>query len=183
MRSVDALSAYSGVRPVVASGKRDPSAESRESALWSSPGIVHVVGGKLTTFASTARQVLRRAAQDAPRLRAPAEPLATPQGERNGVAFSNWFQRRPPDDHTVIAATRYHWGELRWSLREEQVMHLDDLMLRRTRLGLLLPFGGGELFDRLGPLCRAELGWDDARWASEITRYRELWRRFHAPPE
>src|SRR5262249_15485259 len=57
LHAADALSCYAGVRPVVSSGKKDPSAESRESALWSNPGIVNLAGGKLTTFRVTARQV------------------------------------------------------------------------------------------------------------------------------
>jgi glycerol-3-phosphate dehydrogenase len=56
----DTLSSFAGVRPIVAGGKADPSAESRESAIWSSPGWLGVTGGKLTTFRLTARQACVR---------------------------------------------------------------------------------------------------------------------------
>ena len=40
-----------------------------------------------------------------------------------------------------IPGTTLLWAELRWAARSEAVMHLDDLLLRRVRLGLLLPQG------------------------------------------
>ena len=61
-------------------------------------------------------------------------------------------------------------------------MHLDDLLLRRTRLGLLLPHGAAALLEDVRDICRQELGWDDARWAQERSRYLELWRLNHQVP-
>src|SRR5581483_4443938 len=69
LRASDAIATYAGVRPVVAGGKADPSAESRESAMWSAPGIVSITGGKLTTFRITARQVLLEASKQLPKLK------------------------------------------------------------------------------------------------------------------
>ncbi|MDP2228539.1 MAG: FAD-dependent oxidoreductase, partial [Moraxellaceae bacterium] len=63
-----------------------------------------------------------------------------------------------------------------------QVEHLDDLLLRRTRLGLLLPEGGMAHLLRVRTVCQAELGWDDARWATETERYRALWQRHYSLP-
>jgi glycerol-3-phosphate dehydrogenase len=181
----DAIAMYSGVRPVVSSGKANPSAESRDSALWSSPGIVHVTGGKLTTFRIAARQALRRAAGDThskPRLASLGGVNGTTPPTRLGAAYDSWNARRPVDDHSPVPNTPYHWGELRWSLRAEQVVHLEDLLLRRTRIGLLCEGGGSELFERIGTLCRAELGWDMTRWEKELGHYRDRWHALHAPP-
>lgn len=44
-------------------------------------------------------------------------------------------------------------------------------MLRRTRLGLLLPRGGEQVLDRVGEVCRTELGWDAVRWERERASY------------
>ena len=164
----DAISAYAGVRPVVASGKSTPSAESRESAMWSEPGLVGITGGKLTTFRVTARQVLREAAKQVPSL-AP-------------VADQTVFKPRlPAAAAESISGTPYDWNQLRHSAQHEQVQHLDDLMMRRTRLGLLLPRGGEAVLDRVGAICKTELGWDDARWQQERTRYLDYWQRQHDP--
>lgn len=167
LRASDAIATYAGVRPIIASGKDAPSAESRESAIWSGPRSIGVTGGKLTTFRVTARDVLQEAAKQAPQL-APADDgplfIASPQavGER-------------------IAGTPFTWTGVLHALRHEQVVHLADLMLRRTRLGLVVEHGGEGLLPRIGDLCRQELGWDAARWVQEQRDYLDGWQRQHAP--
>lgn len=182
----DATSSYCGVRPIVASGKDDPSAESRESASWSSPGWIGITGGKLTTFRVTAVQVLTLAAKQLPVLTplAEAPPAPTIPGRlqaRHGAECVAWLARSASaGDREDVPGTPYVWGELRWAARHESVMHLDDLLLRRTRIGLLLPQGGVAVLEGVAAICREELGWDEARWAQERGRYLELWRRRHA---
>jgi len=74
------------------------------------------------------------------------------------------------------------WAELRWAARAEAVCHLDDLLLRRVRLGLLLPGGGEELLPRVRAICQPELGWSDRRWEAEAEAYLELWHRCYSVP-
>ncbi|MFZ3078354.1 MAG: glycerol-3-phosphate dehydrogenase C-terminal domain-containing protein, partial [Bellilinea sp.] len=74
------------------------------------------------------------------------------------------------------------WAELRWAARAEQVVHLEDLLLRRTRLGLLLPAGGLAEFERIREVCQPELGWSDQRWQMEVSNYLSLWQRSYSPP-
>jgi glycerol-3-phosphate dehydrogenase len=68
------------------------------------------------------------------------------------------------------------WAELRQAARAEGVVHLDDLLLRRVRLGLLAPNGGLDQIERIRGLVQFELGWDDARWQAEVDSYAQLWR-------
>jgi len=173
----DALCSYSAVRPVVAGGKAAPSAESRESAMWSTPGLVGITGGKLTTFRVTARQVLRQAARQQPKLMPPADD-APMFPKPTGSAMRT--QTRTTED-IGLGGTRYSLTKLRWAARHEQVVHLDDLMLRRSRLGLITPSGGRMLLSKLRPVCQEELGWSEAQWLAEEKRYLELWARNHAP--
>jgi len=190
--AADALSVYAGVRPIVDDGAGNPSAASRESALWSAPGLVGITGGKLTTFAVTARQVLAEAARQLPQLapREPAPLFAAPagggcqrlQGRLGPAAVAHIAADFAAEAWERVGDTPYTWAELRWALRHERVRHLGDLLLRRTRLGLLLPQGGEAQLPRIGLLCRAELGWDERRWQVEAEAYRELWHRRHAPP-
>lgn len=186
----DALSAFSAVRPVVAGGKADPSAESRESAQWSAPGLVGITGGKLTTFRVTARRVLCDAARQEPRLAPrPDGPLFAPAGVtlpvrlrgRLGGAAARFEAEMPPAERAPLEGTPYSLAELRWCARHEQVVHLDDLLLRRTRLGLVAHAGGAALLPRIRPVCQAELGWSDDLWQEKERRYLALWRRDHAP--
>jgi glycerol-3-phosphate dehydrogenase len=63
------------------------------------------------------------------------------------------------------------------------VIHLDDLMLRRVRLGHVLPHGGEKLLPRIRAICQPELDWDDARWELEEAAYLDLWDRCYGLPE
>ncbi|HET8883247.1 MAG TPA: glycerol-3-phosphate dehydrogenase/oxidase [Solimonas sp.] len=187
LRAGDALSSYAGVRPVVAGGHDDPSRESRESAMWTSPGLIGITGGKLTTFRVTARQVLDAAAAELPQLATASDgalfDVAAHDrlGGRYGAAATD-IRAMPAALQTPLAGTPYGLAELIWSLRHEAVVHLDDLLLRRTRIGLVSANGGAALLPMLAEHCRAELGWDEMRWQQECERYRALWQARHAPP-
>lgn len=157
----DATSCYSAIRPVVAGGKARPSDESRESALWTAPGLVGITGGKLTTFRVTARQVLAEAARQCPRL-APGAPAPV------------FAQPPPPRPVDALAA-------LRTEAAGSHVVHLDDLLLRRSRVGLVAPGLVHAAWPRIAALCGEQLGWDTPRFAEERARYEMIWRRDHAP--
>jgi glycerol-3-phosphate dehydrogenase len=62
------------------------------------------------------------------------------------------------------------------------VHHLDDLLLRRTRLGLLMPHGAQALLARLEPVAREALGWSAGEWRDECDRYGRLIAQCHALP-
>jgi glycerol-3-phosphate dehydrogenase len=191
LKASDAISTYSGVRPIVASGKDDPSAESRESAMWSSPGLVNITGGKLTTFRVTAREVLQEASKQvsllAPGKDQPVfESASSAQHQRlfgrlGPAVASVLLTSASSAELDLIADSPYSWAELRWSARCEQVQKLDDLLLRRTRIGLVVKDGGREILPRVKEICMTELAWDEARWNAEAARYLEIWQRNHAP--
>lgn len=207
----DVHATFAGVRPVIGSGKADPSAESRDHACWEEAGLLTVTGGKLTTFDAVARDALatlkpRFAGRTlgAAGLDADTPPLDPLPEERSVVddelaLLPPALRRRLAGRHgaaapaLVEAAADRHelepipgtpdpWAALRWAARAEGVMHLDDLLLRRVRLGLLLPDGGAAHLARIRSIAAPELGWDDARWAAEEAAYRARWARDHAPP-
>ena len=81
-----------------------------------------------------------------------------------------------------MGATETLWAELAFAAEHELVLHLDDLLLRRTRLGLLLAHGAAAELPRIRELCQARLGWDDPRWVREQQNYLDLWRRCYSLP-
>ncbi len=93
---------------------------------------------------------------------------------RYGVK-AGWMLTAAGPDLDPIPGTCYLWAELRQAARAEGVVHLDDLLLRRLRLGLLLPHGGKERMEHIRRLAQPELGWDDARWQAEVVSYARLW--------
>jgi glycerol-3-phosphate dehydrogenase len=82
-----------------------------------------------------------------------------------------------------VGGSVYCWAELRWAARHEAVVHLQDLLLRRTRIGLVLQEGGIPLLPRIRAYCQPLLRWNDARWAEEEHAYRDLWQRCYRVPE
>jgi glycerol-3-phosphate dehydrogenase len=199
----DVIATLAGVRPVIGSGKDDPSKESREHVIWQENGLLTVTGGKLTTFRRIALdvlKVLREHLPDMPPLHdkqpvfAPVEvnlPQSVPLNQamrrrligRYGVDVLKLVAAAQPGELTLIPGTPLLWAELRWAARDEGVVHLDDLLLRRVRVGLLLRRGGEDLLPRIRSICQPELGWDDARWDAETAAYRELWRAHYSLPD
>lgn len=200
VRHADILSTWAGVRPVVGAtdSSRKPSDEPREHALWSEPGCVTLAGGKLTTFRLLALQVLRAcAAQWGETLREDDAPLFHPAPAVALPGLCRSQQRRLAGRHGAslprlaeligeigperVGATPTLWAELALACEDELVLHLDDLLLRRTRLGLLLPRGGAALLADIRALCQPRLGWSDGRWLRELRDYQQLWQASYAP--
>ena len=201
----DVMASFSGVRPVINTGKADPSRESRDHAVWDEEGLLTVTGGKLTTFRLMALDALRAARRRLPALKGlrartrvidPVDARVPPGAEaldeearrrllgRYGMEAAGLASAAQPGELAAIPGTRSLWAELRWAARAEGVVHLDDLLLRRVRLGLLLPEGARALLPDAKRICQAELGWDDARWEREVDAYLGLWRTcYHVPAE
>lgn len=196
LEAKDIISTYSGVRPVIDTGKSDPSKESREHAIWSESGLYTITGGKLTTFAIMARDALAAAERDIGELKERTRVL-----EPN-VEGIDWPASLTDEDRIrllgrfgaeVVDIIAYRegchridgsialWSELRHAARSEGVVTLADLLLRRVRLGLLLPNGGLDLLAKIRAVAQPELGWDDPTWDEEVTRYKETWSKAYAP--
>ena len=196
LSSKDVIASFAGIRPVIGTGKSDPSKESRDHVIWEEQGLLTVTGGKLTTFRLIARDVLRRVRRrlpDAPANGAPPRLLG-PTGAldavcarrlqgRYGADAGGVLATARPEELTPIPGTRTLWAELRWAARAEGVVQLDDLLLRRVRLGLLLPGGGLPLIEKIRGICQDELGWPDSRWQQEVAAYERLWRACYSLPE
>ena len=198
----DVLSTFAGVRPVIGSGKADPSKESRDHIIWIEEGLITVTGGKLTTFRLIAEEVMEEVGEQIPDL--PSidmdAPILNPIGDldlaglslssdalrrlqgRYGSETADLLQSIQSDELETIPETDILWAELRWAARSEGVIHLDDLLLRRVRLGLISENGGAPHMDRIRSICQAELGWDDARWKEEEAAYKLLYASCYSLP-
>ena len=90
----------------------------------------------------------------------------------------------PEAERVPIESTEFCLAECRWAARNESVVHLDDLLLRRTRLGSLLRMGGAEaLFRAAGDHLRRGIALGRRqRWQAELARYREIWLRHYFLP-
>ena len=198
----DILATFAGVRPVINTGKTDPSAESRDHVVWIENGLLTVTGGKLTTFRLIALDALKAARlvltnmpkidEDESAINEVTEDLPAILPEiarrrligRYGQDAAALVAAAQPGELVAVPTTNVLWAELRWAARSEGVVHLDDLLLRRVRLGLLLPHGGAALEGRIQSICQAELGWENGRWAEEWSAYQQRWQaKYSLPPQ
>jgi glycerol-3-phosphate dehydrogenase len=193
----DVISTWSGVRPVIDTGKSDPSKESREHAIWKEDGLLTISGGKLTTFIVMARDALAAAEEElgelGPRTRIfdeqpPEITWPSSLDEQARVRLIGRFGSEVTDVASDAKLARpidgsiALWSELRIAARSEAVVTLADLLLRRVRLGLLLPNAGLDQVAQIRKIAQPELGWDDAKWEREEKAYRATWKKAYASP-
>lgn len=195
----DILASFAGLRPIINTGAATPSKESRTHQIWNENGLITITGGKLTTFRIMARQTVQavltalgQAPEVSPHLRA-IDAVAIPATDklplkalrylsgRHGQETGTLIESALPDELESIENLPNPWAELRYAARCEGVVHLDDLLLRRVRLGMLLPEGGSHLLPRIRAITQTELGWDDQRWQTEENAYRQTWQHYYSP--
>jgi glycerol-3-phosphate dehydrogenase len=197
----DVTGAYAGVRPLISTGDPKKSVDiSRKAELYeTSSGLVTITGGKLTTWRRMAKmavdRIVEREGRDAPcrtheiQLGQPAEPGDLPEVEgvdegsrellahRYGYAAAGVLAlaaERPELARRIVPDLPDLLVEAPFAVLHEQAASLGDVLLRRTRLGLL---AARDLVDPAGP-ARAvaeamapELGWDTARVDAEVERW------------
>ncbi|HZV73009.1 MAG TPA: glycerol-3-phosphate dehydrogenase/oxidase [Conexibacter sp.] len=131
----DVVGRFAGLRPLLANdsagedGVQDTADLSRRHAVVEHDGVVTVVGGKLTTARRMAQDALDRVAA---RPGATAAPCVTHRIRLTGAD-------RPDDARSAplalgVPASR---AQLRFAVEHELALTADDLLDRRTRLGLV----------------------------------------------
>jgi len=196
----DVISTFAGLRPVINTNASTPSKESRAHQIWEEDGLVTIAGGKLTIFRVMAADVLNYCSEKLPNRpkfdhRAPTfihpkplsrQSLSDPDwimmAGRLGMDANAFFQSATTDLLKPIDKIPELWAELVWAAENEAVVHLDDLLLRRVRLGLLIPNGGLDYLPRVRELVQSPLGWSDQTWEKEAQRYEKIWRENYYLP-
>jgi len=197
----DIISTFSGLRPIINTNAPTPSKESRAHKVWEEDGLVTVAGGKLTIFRIMSADVLnfcRERLPDQPRFdphvpcfihpkpidkKRAADPDWIMMAGRLGADANEFFKKAESEDLEKINTMPEFWAELAWAAENEAVVHLDDLLLRRVRMGLLCPEGGLEKINRIRGLIQKKLDWSDDDWEAEVRRYKAIWRKNYYLPE
>jgi glycerol-3-phosphate dehydrogenase len=181
---------------------------SRKAELYeTSSGMITITGGKLTTWRRMAKmtvdRLVERDARDAP-CRTHEIPLGQaiaaedlPRVEGVPVeSYAALAARYGDAAHQVLALARKQspahpelvqpivkglpdlLAEVALAARNEQARSVGDVLLRRTRLGLLaareLSTGDGVVgnpINRVAGVLARELGWDEARLAAELQAF------------
>jgi glycerol-3-phosphate dehydrogenase len=199
----DLTGAFAGVRPLISTGDTRKSVDiSRKAELYeTSSGLITITGGKLTTWRRMAKaavdRVVERDGRQAPcrtheiPLGQPVDPAGLPRVE--GVPDESYEALAARYGHSAegVLQTASERGELAqpivrglpdllaeapFAARHEQARTVGDVLLRRTRLGLLaareLVAEGSQAPLRVARAIGTELGWDEPRIAAEVERFR-----------
>jgi glycerol-3-phosphate dehydrogenase len=156
----DVLGAFAGLRPLLHSKGRTADISRRHAVLTSCDGVVTVVGGKLTTYRRMAQDAVDAAVAARPGLAAAAGPCRTARLPLVGaasrdrlavldaprrlvrrygteaVAVHRLAAEDPSLAEPVAPGLPVTGAELLWALRHEGALDADDLLDRRTRVGL-----------------------------------------------
>jgi glycerol-3-phosphate dehydrogenase len=161
LQRTDIIGSYAGLRPLIDTGEGRTADVSREHAIVESDaGVISVIGGKLTEYRYMAEDVLDRAislrhlhaadcrTRNLPLIGAPANPGPRPEKgselplslvRRYGAEAANVIAtatcERPTDPVAEgIDVTR---AEFEYAVTHECALDADDILDRRTRIGLV----------------------------------------------
>jgi glycerol-3-phosphate dehydrogenase len=152
----DVLGSYSGLRPLLDAGGGSTSDISRQHQVIIAPdGLVTVVGGKLTTYRRMAQDAvdaaLNGAKLTAPGCRTARLPLVGATSRENlsevaaplrlvqkyGVEAAQVLSPDPALNAPIADGISTTHAELRFAVAHEGALDTDDLLDRRTRIGLV----------------------------------------------
>ena len=196
----DLVGAYAGVRPLISSGDTRKSVDiSRKAELYeTSSGLITITGGKLTTWRRMAKlavdRLVERDGGDAPcrtqeiPLGQPTDAAGLPQIAGVGSATYELLAHRyghaasqvlkVAAEHQTLADAIVPGlpdllAEAAFSVRHEQARTVGDVLLRRTRLGLVSgrELSGGQAPLRVARVMAQELGWGEERVLAEAERF------------
>jgi glycerol-3-phosphate dehydrogenase len=207
----DVLFTYSGVRPLPYAPGTAESSVTRSHVLHDHapsglPGLVTVVGGKLTTYRQLAQDavddVFRRLGRQAPacttRTRhlpgarpAPESGPSAVLSERTTTRLARFYGSRAArvralaeQDPTLATVVHAPSGliaaELVLAVEEEFAATLTDVLARRVLLAFE-PGHGLEVVDDAARVVGDRLGWDGQRRADEVAGYRTWLERLAVP--
>lgn len=190
--SLDIISSFSGIRPVISSGDKDPSKESREHFVWEDNGIISVTGGKLTTFRKLAWDTIDKTkkyfknisfkSKKSPVFDFKTDSKTNPEKRIMGrYGLVNMEELRKKDLLNIIPGTSAYFAEIYIASQDETIKHLDDLLMRRTSLGMILENGGMDIIDKISAVSMENLGWSPEKWEFEVKRYKEIYNKFYSP--
>jgi glycerol-3-phosphate dehydrogenase len=198
----DIAGAYAGVRPLISTGDPKKSVDiSRRAELYeTSSGMLTITGGKLTTWRRMAKQtvdrLVEREGRDAPcrtaeiplGMEASEEDLEAPEGVgeesvrqlafRYGHAARTVLdlaRERPGLAAPIVPGRPDLLAEVALAARLEQARSVADVLLRRTRLGILAAAALREAAPvrAVAEVLGAELGWGKKRVAAEERAWAE----------
>ncbi len=188
----DIVSAYAGVRPLIASKNGD--FVSREHLIAeSSSGVMYIYGGKLTTHRQIAEEAVNRIAEELQRPRrckTGTHPLRNGEGvarktgaltdadreriihryDAEADVIQTFIDQDPTLAEPMTESSVFLKAEVLYAFWGEMAMTLDDLLWRRMRIGLTAG-QGIDVAPKIAQFLVERGHWDETRGAAEVDGY------------
>jgi glycerol-3-phosphate dehydrogenase len=178
----DVISAWAGIRPLVNGMAANPTAVSREHSIKTDgSGVIHVTGGKLTTYRSMAAEIVDRVQQSLGRKRerAPTDSVELPGADR--VTEIARLQREDEKLlEPLVPDLQYTGAHLVHGVSKEMARSLSDLLIRRLHLAFETRDHGVSVAERAADIVAPLLGWDDQTKSARVREYRQDVERMFA---
>jgi glycerol-3-phosphate dehydrogenase len=186
----DILATFAGLRPLISRAATSTAKLSREHATdVSTSGLVTIAGGKWTTYRTMARDAVDIAARIAGLTPAPSRTFDLPlHGARANAPAGDALRvygSDAPHMQSLIAADAslterldarlpYTGANVVYGVRTEMARTVEDVLARRTRALFLDADAARASAPRVASLMAAELGYDAAWTARELTTFDAL---------
>jgi len=184
----DILSSYSGVRPLVKDDSDTPGKTSREHLIFKDPmGIMHVTGGKYTTYRKMAEDAVGLLLKDLPyekrfefknsKTREPINDLVTENGYREFISQDRTGEEkklaerygpeallimRPQGDYNLLQR------EVAFHIENTMCLNILDFYVRRSNLFLYHRDHGLSKFEEISRVFKDKLGYTEKQIGTDL---------------
>lgn len=191
----DVRSVFAGLRPLAApkeEGKSTKEVSRSHKVEISESGLVHIFGGKWTTYRQMAEDTLNAAIGVGGLAK---KPCVTMELRLHGNDDGNQTHL---DDHPLVVygsdeakireraqkepqlAEKIHpdhpylYAQVAWAIEYEAAQTLEDMLARRVRLLFLDSKAAGECAPAVAQFMAKRLGWEEARTQQELAEFQQL---------
>ncbi|MED5262350.1 MAG: glycerol-3-phosphate dehydrogenase/oxidase [Myxococcota bacterium] len=195
----DCLATWSGLRPLLAQGNKNPTEISRRDEIWEGEtGLISIAGGKLTGYRKMARSVLALLFEKLGRRPVePAEDARLPGGDFDGDIdrmAADLSQRMEIESMVANRLVRLYGseseevlsggagplapgapvleGEVDWAIVYEEAACLEDFIYRRSRAAYYEPQWCDAILEAAARRMGGLLGWSSERERAEVESVR-----------
>ncbi len=169
----EVVGAWAGIRPLATASASNPTAVSREHSIENDGlGMIHVTGGKLTTYRSMAAEIVdhvqKSLGEDLDR--APTDSVELPGAEREQdvarLQRDNMALAEP-----LVPGLPHTGAHLVYGVSKEMAQTLSDLLIRRVHLAFETADHGVSVAARAADIAAPLLGWDDQTKSARVREY------------
>lgn len=184
----DIISSYSGVRPLVKDDSDNPNSTSREHLIFKDPlGIIHITGGKYTTYRKMAEDAVKfllkdltfekRAQYKDSRTLEPINDLVTEDSYRECLEQirnsdeRKLYEKYGPEAQFIIQANSEYTllqKEVAFHIENTMCMSIEDFYIRRSNIYLYHRDHGLSKFEEISRVFKDKLGFNDAQVGVEL---------------